>query len=123
MVGRTLGDSIKVPLRGFNANSLLATMDSTYENYDLFQIAFAKRPAEELYDLRLDPFQLNNVASLPKYAEIKRDLSAQLQEYTAETGDPRALGKDALWDNYPIYYDRPINKNWYDFIDSWKPTE
>jgi len=85
---------------------------STQENYKpFFQRAFAKRPAEELYDLRLDPFQLNNVASLPKYAEIKRDLSTQLQQYTKMTSDPRALGKDAPWDYYP-YYGKRINKNW-----------
>ena len=123
IVGKAQGDSIKVPLRGFSADSLLGIMDSTQANYKLFQMAFAKRPAEELYDLSLDPFQLNNVASLPKYTEIKRDLSAQLLQYTKMTSDPRTLGKDAPWDNYPIYYDNPVNKRWYDFVDSWKPPE
>ncbi len=64
-----------------------------------------------MYDLRSDPFQLNNVASLPQYAEIKKELSALLQEYTALTGDPRALGKYAPWDYYP-YYGEMINKDW-----------
>jgi len=77
-----------------------------------YQLAFAKRPAEELYDLRLDPFQLNNVASLPEYSKIKSDLSTKLLQYTAETSDPRALGKDAPWDYYP-YYGKRINKNWH----------
>jgi len=76
-----------------------------------YQLAFAKRPAEELYDLRLDTFQLNNVASLPVYSKIKSDLSTKLLQYTAETSDPRALGKDAPWDYYP-YYGKRINKNW-----------
>lgn len=83
--------------------------DSKYKPF--YDRAFAKRPAEELYDLRSDPFQLNNVASLPQYAGIKEELSTLLQEYTAMTGDPRALGKDAPWDYYP-YYGLTINKNW-----------
>lgn len=86
--------------------------NSTQEKYKPFYLrAFAIRPAEELYDLRSDPYQLNNVASLPQYTEIKKELSTLLQEYTAMTGDPRALGKDAPWDYYP-YYGTMINKNW-----------
>ena len=69
------------------------------------------RPYEELYDLKSDPGQINNVASLKEYSKIKSDLSTQLQEYTAKTGDPRALGEDAPLDFYP-YYGRRINKNW-----------
>lgn len=90
----------------------LLMYNSTDERYKPFyERAFAKRPAEELYDLRVDPFQMNNVASLPQYAGIKEELSKLLQEYTAMTGDPRALGKDAPWDYYP-YYGLMINKNW-----------
>lgn len=76
-----------------------------------YQLAFGKRPSEELYDLRSDPGQLKNVAALPEYSEILNELSTQLQEYTAKTGDLRALGEDAPWDYYP-YYGRRINKNW-----------
>ena len=57
-------------------------------------LAFGRRPAEELYDLRFDPGQIQNVASLSDYAETKRNLSDRLQQYTKETGDPRALGKN-----------------------------
>ena len=32
---------------------------------ELFELAFGKRPAEELYDLKKDPGQLNNVADKP----------------------------------------------------------
>ena len=59
------------------------------------RLAFGKRPAEELYDLRSDPGQVDNVDSLSSYAEIKRNLSARLEQYTKETGDPRSLGRDA----------------------------
>ena len=86
-------------------------MDNKDAYQKFYQLAFGKRPAEELYDLSSDPGQLNNVAALPGYAEIKSALSAQLQQYTAKTGDPRALGKDAPWDYYPYYGNRK-NPDW-----------
>jgi arylsulfatase A-like enzyme len=89
--------------------SLLMNKKDTYQKF--YQLAFDHRPAEELYDLSLDHGQINNVASLPTYAKIKSDLSAQLQQYTAKTGDPRALGKNAPWDYYP-YYGNRRNTNW-----------
>jgi N-sulfoglucosamine sulfohydrolase len=58
----------------------------------LFQLAFGKRPAEELYDLQEDPGQLNNVVDLPEYTERKRKLVAIFErEFTARY-DPAALG-------------------------------
>ena len=40
----------------------------------LFDLAVAKRPAEELYDLRKDPDQFHNVAGDPFYAKVKEEL-------------------------------------------------
>jgi arylsulfatase A-like enzyme len=85
------------------------------ENEDRFQrlhkLAFAKRPAEELYDLVNDAGQLNNIANRNDYAEAKELLSDELQRHLAETKDPRELGLDAPWDYYPYYGNRK-NKNW-----------
>ena len=58
----------------------------------LFRLAFEKRPAEELYDLRTDPGQLNNVAELPDYAERKRKLVAVFEREFTASHDPTALG-------------------------------
>jgi arylsulfatase A-like enzyme len=87
-------------------------MDRKEEFQVYYDLAFGMRPSEELYDLRSDPDQLNNLATLPEYSDILKKLSTQLQEYTARTDDPRALGLDAPWDYYP-YYGRQINKDWY----------
>ncbi len=76
-----------------------------------YQLAFGMRPGEELYDLRSDPGQLTNVATEPEYAKIKLALAKQLKAYTAHTGDPRALGKEAPWDYYP-YYVKQITLDW-----------
>jgi len=72
-----------------------------------FQLAFGKRPAEELYDLGKDPGELNNVASRPEYATAKKNLRARLDKWMKETGDPRAVSEDEPWDRYPYFGDRP----------------
>lgn len=69
----------------------------------LFQLAFGKRPSEELYDVRKDPNQMDNIADNPGYAIIKKSLADQLTEYLKNTRDPRALGLEAKWDAYPHY--------------------
>lgn len=62
-----------------------------------FDLAFAKRPAEELYDLENDPGQLVNIAAEPHYADVKATLATRLDEGLAATGDPRVTGAgDAL---------------------------
>ncbi len=53
--------------------------------------AFAKRPGEELYDLRNDPHCLVNVAEKPEYAEIRQTQSARLVDVLTSTGDPRMV--------------------------------
>jgi N-sulfoglucosamine sulfohydrolase len=85
-----------------------ATEPALKKFYDL---AFAKRPAEELYDLRHDPGQLINVASQPEYADRRQAMAAWLTQYTGDTGDPRALGEYAPWDHYP-YFGIRLNKDW-----------
>jgi N-sulfoglucosamine sulfohydrolase len=68
-----------------------------------FRLATAKRPAEELYDLRKDPDQLENVAGRAAYADAQRRLRQQLDSWLRETGDPRATTDDDRWDRFPYY--------------------
>ncbi len=69
----------------------------------LFELAFLKRPAEELYDLKKDPNQLNNVASELSYAPVRAALTKTLEEEMKRTVDPRYYGKGHLFDSYPCY--------------------
>ena len=41
----------------------------------------ARRPGEELYDLREDPFQMNNVAADADYAQTLKELRERLTDY------------------------------------------
>jgi arylsulfatase A-like enzyme len=73
----------------------------------LFQLACGKRPAEELYDVAKDPFQLTNVADKPEYAEARKKLRAELDRWMGATADPRAKGDDDRWDKYPYFGSGP----------------
>jgi arylsulfatase A-like enzyme len=64
---------------------------------ELFRLAFARRPAEELYDLSKDPYQMVNLAGKEAYAEIRQKLSRQLTAYLVKQGDPRELGGEMKW--------------------------
>lgn len=46
------------------------------------------RPPEELYDSLADPYELNNLAADPACAGIKAGLSAELERWMLEQGDP-----------------------------------
>ena len=68
-----------------------------------FRLATARRPAEELYDLRRDPHQLINVAGRPEHGAVEQHLRTELARWMRETGDPRAAGDDDRWDRFPYY--------------------
>jgi len=67
----------------------------------LYDLAFAKRPAEELYDCINDPEQHINLAADPDHEEIRDKLSEQLMEQLVATGDPRATGGGDEFDLVP----------------------
>lgn len=68
----------------------------------LFDRAFGKRPAQELYDLKKDPYQIHNVAGEPAYAQTLAKLDNQLMAELKITGDPRVVGGGDVFDTYPI---------------------
>lgn len=45
------------------------------------------RPAEELYDLHQDPFELNNLATDPRYQKTLEEMHRALEAWIVETGD------------------------------------
>lgn len=66
-----------------------------------FDRGFARRPAEELYDLRSDPHQIRNVAGTVGYTQTQSRLSSWLMEILTEAGDPRVTGDGATFDMPP----------------------
>lgn len=70
---------------------------------DLHDLAFGKRPEEQLYDIANDPWCLNNLARNPKYESIRTSLKNNLQANLKEQGDPRVLGNSDIFESYPRF--------------------
>jgi uncharacterized sulfatase len=66
----------------------------------LHELAFAKRPEEELYDLRRDPSCMENLAPSNEHGDACRQLRDRLMKLLTEQGDPRIAGSD-VFDSYP----------------------
>ena len=67
-----------------------------------FEFAHGRRPDEELYDLRVDRFQMNNLAGNPEHDVIRQDLAQRLMSVLRETGDPRVTGDGSTFDRPPF---------------------
>jgi len=67
-----------------------------------FELAFGRRPAQELYDVHADPWQLTNLAENPEHKATLDSLATALDTILRETGDPRMEGGDP-WSEY-VYY-------------------
>lgn len=90
---------VGVPQGATNGSSGFADCDagpskqflmSNKANYmGFYELCFEKRPKEELYDIKADPYQMVNLAGDSKYSGIKADLSKKLVNYLKSTNDPR----------------------------------
>ncbi|HEY1066863.1 MAG TPA: sulfatase [Pirellulales bacterium] len=67
-----------------------------------FDYAFAKRPAEELYDLASDPDQMQNLAGDRAYDAKRKQLAEQLTKILTEAGDPRFVETDCRFERSPF---------------------
>ena len=78
-----------------------------------FQLAFGKRPAEELYDLNSDPYYMNNVAEDPAYADTLKNLSNTLMGVLEKHGDPRITDEDCRFEHSPYAGPVPNPDDWF----------
>ncbi len=95
--GSWLGDCDNGPTKTYMVEN--RHKDAQHEK--LYDLAFGRRPAEELYDMRNDPDQLDNVIDQKAYADIRKKLATQLLQQLQETGDPRVVGGGEQFDKYP----------------------
>jgi arylsulfatase A-like enzyme len=77
-----------------------------------WELAFGKRPAEELYDLKRDPDCLHNLADDPNHRSLKELLRRQMERELRAQGDPRMFGRGYIFDQYP--YANPEQRNFYE---------
>jgi arylsulfatase A-like enzyme len=113
---RTLGTAAEPSFEAFAANTRvsLSDMDASptkawlikhrgdLEWKPFYDLAFAKRPLEELYILENDPDQLHNVAADSKYDSIRKSLNQQLMKILVQTDDPRVTGDATFFEKPPL---------------------
>ena len=65
-----------------------------------FDLAFGKRPEEELYAVSSDHECLHNLALDPAYGAVKESLRTELEAHLRDTEDPRMFGKGDIFETY-----------------------
>ena len=69
----------------------------------VFDLAFAKRPEQELYNLAKDRQCLNNLACDPQFAELAAKLRSALMDILKTQKDPRVIGGGDIFESYPRF--------------------
>ncbi len=59
--------------------------------------AFLHRPPEELYDLRKDPSEIDNLAASPAHREVLERMRAEMAKFRADTRDPWLPGQASVF--------------------------
>jgi uncharacterized sulfatase len=77
-----------------------------------FEIAVEKRPAEELFNIKDDPYSIHNLAEEEGYMEKLEFMRNKLEDFLRKTEDPRAIGPNPdIFENYQRFYTvRPFPK-------------
>ncbi len=73
-----------------------------------FDHAYGKRPREELFDLKKDPHQMNNVAAVAEYKAVVSKLRHQLMSELKSTGDPRLIESGKFFETAPMAGPLPV---------------
>ena len=69
----------------------------------LFRSAFGKRPEEQLYDIRSDPWCLKDLSTVPEYAPVTKTLRETLMYELRRHQDPRVTDRGDVFDSYPRF--------------------
>ena len=91
---------------------LLRMRRSGTDTSALWPLNFGKRPGEELYNIREDPYCLSNLVDDANLSAQLAALRERMEGALRQEGDPRMAGNGAVFDNYPYsgavrdYYNR-----------------
>lgn len=66
-----------------------------------WNLCFGKRPAEEFYDVKNDPYCMNNLADHSDYQKQLTELRNLMISELKRQKDPRVFGNGSVFDNYP----------------------
>jgi len=69
-----------------------------------FDLAHAKRPEFEFFNIKKNPFCLNNISGKEEFAETETEMKSALMEELKNSEDPRFVGPDKeIFDSYIRY--------------------
>ena len=68
-------------------NSMERKAEAGDETAQKYVKLYKNRPEFELYDLKKDPLELNNIAANPENSSIMKELKVELDKWMAEQGD------------------------------------
>lgn len=77
------------------SKSLLEAIGGHY-----YELAFGKRPADQLFRITDDPGCVDNLAADPVYAATVRQMRERMMRLLHEEGDPRVTDQAAVFDTY-----------------------
>lgn len=78
---------------------LIMNMEDQSTEPSFFNLAFSKRPEEELYDINKDPYQLTNLAGDRSYSQILEQYRTALDAWMSTSEDLRASDPQTIyWD-------------------------
>ena len=100
----TLAYDTFVAYADLDASPTKAWMIHHREDHDvepLYELAFGKRPREELYDLNEDPHYMSNVADDPAYANVRSQLEGRLIDVLRVQDDPRLMEQPCRYEFEP----------------------
>lgn len=84
------------------AKAWLVSQRQSPEWRAMFERSYGKRPYAELYDLRKDPYQMNNLAVAEAYQSIRQSLHQRLMDELTSTGDPRVVDEGRFFETAPM---------------------
>lgn len=85
-----------------------------------YDLAFGKRPKEELYHIVDDPHCLHNLAVTSENADLLQDLRSELETALKATGDPRIYGHGDWFERVEYIDETP--HSWAHYLaGDWKP--
>lgn len=77
---------------------------------ELFAEGFGKRPMEQLFDIRRDPYcNINLATGHPEFDSIRDSLKNKLEALLTRQGDPRMVGNGDIFESYPRF---GLMRNW-----------
>jgi hypothetical protein len=91
------------------------------EYLNFWDLAFGKRPPEELYDISKDPYCMTNLATDKSFAKIKDKLKTKMEKELKSQNDPRMFGKGYVFDQY--LHGEPKVRNFYERYMKGEPVK